>query len=195
MLSSSPNGSAHHEIRTGYGLAVLIYWGMSVYFCFSESMLSIVELHHTCRFCFRSRSYLASLRAIQPIQALTVCSIGLVLAYRCPLDRDNHLFIQSTQCVLRWVLTWIELAASWLRLVYIVEEIVIPNAKYCTVSFNTGPMIAIYTSIPIICYDIFLLALAVAILIKHLKERKEVKMKPNVYVITIVKHHIIYFVL
>jgi len=56
-------------------------------------------------------------------------------------------------------------------------------------------MIAIYTSIPIICYDIILLVLAVVILMKHLKERKEIKMKPNVYVITIVRHHIIYFVL
>ena len=71
----------------------------------------------------------------------------------------------------------------------------IPNAKYCGVSFNTGPMIAVYTSIPIICYDILLLVLAVAILMKHLKERKGIKMKPNVYVITIVRYHIIYFVL
>jgi hypothetical protein len=70
-----------------------------------------------------------------------------------------------------------------------------PNVNYCAVSFNTGPMIAFYTSIPIICYDIFLLGLAVAILVKHLKERKEIKMKPNVYLITIVRYHIIYFVL
>ncbi|KAG1734065.1 uncharacterized protein EDB91DRAFT_1147369, partial [Suillus paluster] len=56
-------------------------------------------------------------------------------------------------------------------------------------------MPAIYASIPIICYDIFLVALAAVILVKHLKERKEVRMRPNIYVLFIVRCHIIYFVL
>ncbi|KAG2139265.1 hypothetical protein DEU56DRAFT_324950 [Suillus clintonianus] len=76
------------------------------------------------------------------------------------------------------------------------EEVMItPNIKYCTASFHIGPMPAIYASIPIICYDIFLVILAIAVLKKHLRERKELKMRPNTYVIMIVQHHIIYFVL
>ncbi|KAG2153151.1 hypothetical protein DEU56DRAFT_470314 [Suillus clintonianus] len=76
------------------------------------------------------------------------------------------------------------------------EEVMITsNIKYCTTSFHIGPMPAIYASIPIICYDIFLVILAIAVLKKHLRERKELKMRPNTYVIMIVQHHIIYFVL
>lgn len=58
-----------------------------------------------------------------------------------------------------------------------------------------GPMPAVYASIPVICFDIFLVVLAVAVLWKHLKERKGLKMKPNTYVVMIVRYHIIYFVL
>jgi hypothetical protein len=76
-----------------------------------------------------------------------------------------------------------------------VKEIVTPNAKYCTLSFNIGPMPAIYTSIPIVCYDIFLVVLAAAILVKHLKEQKSIGVRPSTYVILIVRYHIIYFVL
>jgi len=89
----------------------------------------------------------------------------------------------------------VELTASWLRLVCIVDEVVTPIATYCTFSFNMGPMPAIYTSIPIICYDIFLVVLASATLVKHLKERRNIKMRPNTYVLLIVRYHIIYFVL
>lgn len=74
-------------------------------------------------------------------------------------------------------------------------EIVTPNVRYCTETFNLGPMPALYTSIPIICWDISLVILAVVILVKHLKERKEIKMKPNVYILVIVRSHIIYFIL
>ncbi|KAG2341827.1 hypothetical protein BDR05DRAFT_429510 [Suillus weaverae] len=76
-----------------------------------------------------------------------------------------------------------------------VKEIVIPKASYCTSSFNLGPMPAIYASIPIICYDTFLVILAVLALAKHLRERREVQMKPNTYVVLIVRCHIVYFLL
>lgn len=76
------------------------------------------------------------------------------------------------------------------------EEIVItPDIKFCTTSFHVGPMPAIYASIPVICFDIFLLVLAIAVLGKHLKERKELKMKPNAYIVVIVRYHVLYFVL
>ncbi|KAG2346274.1 hypothetical protein BDR05DRAFT_73978 [Suillus weaverae] len=75
------------------------------------------------------------------------------------------------------------------------EIIITPNIKYCTASFHIGPMPAIYASIPVICYDIFLVVLAIVALGKHLKERKELKMKPNTYVVIIVRYHVIYFFL
>jgi hypothetical protein len=56
-------------------------------------------------------------------------------------------------------------------------------------------MIPIYTSIPVICYDIFLVVLAAVILVKHLKERRTVRLRPNAYVVMIVRYHMIYFVL
>ncbi|KAG1795112.1 uncharacterized protein HD556DRAFT_392955 [Suillus plorans] len=76
-----------------------------------------------------------------------------------------------------------------------VKEIVTPNVNYCTSSFNIGPMPAIYASIPIICFDIFLVVLAVLNLVKHLRERREIQMKPNTYVILIVRCHVVYFLL
>ncbi|KAG2077164.1 hypothetical protein BDR04DRAFT_1114010 [Suillus decipiens] len=85
----------------------------------------------------------------------------------------------------------------WSRLSAIsVQEIIInPNIKYCTSSFHIGPMTAIYSSIPVICFDIFLVILAIVVLKRHLKEQKELKTKPNTYVVMIVRHHVIYFVL
>ncbi|KAG2368294.1 hypothetical protein BDR07DRAFT_1372322 [Suillus spraguei] len=77
-----------------------------------------------------------------------------------------------------------------------VQEIIItPHIKYCTAFFHIGPMTAIYSSIPVICFDIFLVVLAIVVLKKHLKEQKELKMKPNTYVVMIVRYHVIYFVL
>ncbi|KAG1717672.1 hypothetical protein EDD22DRAFT_975769 [Suillus occidentalis] len=76
-----------------------------------------------------------------------------------------------------------------------VKELITPNAKYCTFSFNIGPMPVIYTSIPIVCYDTFLVVLAAATLMRHSKERREDKMKPNTYMVMIVQYHIMYFVL
>ncbi|KAG2350494.1 hypothetical protein BDR05DRAFT_26412 [Suillus weaverae] len=77
-----------------------------------------------------------------------------------------------------------------------VQEIIItPNIKYCTPIFHIGPMPAIYASIPVICFDILLAVLAIAVLRKHLKERKELELKPNTYVLIIVRYHVIYFVL
>lgn len=63
--------------------------------------------------------------------------------------------------------------------VFSVTEITTPDVKYCTLSFNIGPMPAIYTSIPIVCYDILLVVLAVVILARHLKERREVHMRAD----------------
>ncbi|KAG1862594.1 hypothetical protein DFJ58DRAFT_234219 [Suillus subalutaceus] len=77
-----------------------------------------------------------------------------------------------------------------------VEEVIItPNIKYCEAVFHIGPMPAIYASIPILCYDILLVVLAIAVLVKHLKERKELQMKPNTYVVMIVRYHVVYFVM
>ena len=56
-------------------------------------------------------------------------------------------------------------------------------------------MPAIYTSIPVICYDILLVVLAASTLVKHLKEQRKIKMRPNTYVLMIVRYHVIYFVL
>ncbi|KAG1808811.1 hypothetical protein EV424DRAFT_192189 [Suillus variegatus] len=75
------------------------------------------------------------------------------------------------------------------------KEIITPNAKYCTLSFNIGPMPAIYTSIPIVCYDILLVVLAAAILVRHLKERRGIQPRANSYMILIVRYHILYFAL
>ncbi|KAG2093128.1 uncharacterized protein F5147DRAFT_840543 [Suillus discolor] len=76
-----------------------------------------------------------------------------------------------------------------------VKEIITPNAKYCTLSFNIGPMPAIYTSIPIVCYDILLVVLAAAILARHLKERRGIRVRANSYMIMIVRYHILCFAL
>jgi len=75
------------------------------------------------------------------------------------------------------------------------EIIITANIKYCTYFFHVGPMPAVYASIPVICYDIFLAVLAIAVLVKHRKERKELKTRPNAYVVMIVRYHVIYFVL
>ncbi|KAG0697923.1 hypothetical protein DFH29DRAFT_943917 [Suillus ampliporus] len=56
-------------------------------------------------------------------------------------------------------------------------------------------MLAIYTSIPIMCYDILLVVLAAATLVRHFKEQREIKMRPNTYMVLIVRYHIMYFVL
>jgi hypothetical protein len=56
-------------------------------------------------------------------------------------------------------------------------------------------MPAVYASIPVICYDILLVVLAIVALGKHMKERKELNMKPNAYMIVIVRYHVVYFVL
>ncbi|KAG0697918.1 hypothetical protein DFH29DRAFT_943872 [Suillus ampliporus] len=58
-----------------------------------------------------------------------------------------------------------------------------------------GPLPAIYTSIPIVCYDIILLVLAAAKLAKHLKDRRRFNTRPNAYVLVIVRYHFAYFFL
>lgn len=74
-------------------------------------------------------------------------------------------------------------------------EVITPDVQYCTLSYNLGPLPAIYTSIPIICFDIFLVVLAATILVKHLRERRTIKLRPNTYVVMIVRCHIVYFIL
>ncbi|KAG1795558.1 hypothetical protein EV424DRAFT_1560087 [Suillus variegatus] len=61
------------------------------------------------------------------------------------------------------------------------KEIITPNAKYCTLSFNIGPMPAIYTSIPILFF-------AAAIPREALKERRGIQLSANSYMILIVRY-------
>ncbi|KAG1738981.1 hypothetical protein EDB19DRAFT_867843 [Suillus lakei] len=79
--------------------------------------------------------------------------------------------------------------------VFSVQEIITAEVKYCTFLFKMGPMPATYTSIPMVCYDILLLILAAAKLVKHLKERRKINSRPNTSILIIVRHHIVYFVL
>ncbi|KAG2143767.1 uncharacterized protein EDB93DRAFT_1154665 [Suillus bovinus] len=78
---------------------------------------------------------------------------------------------------------------------YKVQELITPTVKYCTFSFNIGPMTAIFLAIPIVCYDIFLVVLAVVILARHAKGQREYNMRPNAYMVMIVRYHTMYFVL
>ncbi|KAG2057553.1 hypothetical protein BDR06DRAFT_183867 [Suillus hirtellus] len=81
------------------------------------------------------------------------------------------------------------------RDVFSVKEVITPDATYCTLSFHIGPMLAIYTSIPIMCFDILLVILAVVTLVKHFMEQRSIKMRPNTYMVMIVRYHIFYFAL
>lgn len=119
-----------------------------------------------------------------PIVALSIATD--VYLYSRPSAFSGGFWLVSKNLLLSW---------RWTRPICVVKEIITSDVKYCTLSFNMGPMPAIYTSIPIICYDIFLVVLAAGILVKHLKERKDIKMRPNTYVILIVRYHITYFVL
>ncbi|KAJ8584743.1 hypothetical protein M405DRAFT_936427 [Rhizopogon salebrosus TDB-379] len=142
-----------------YALAVLIEWGLSVYFWFAEAVL-IWRLYALYN---RSKWLLYVLLAtFLPIVALEI-------------GTDIYLYSR--------------------RSAFSVKEIMTPDVRYCIMSFKLGPMIPIYTSIPVICYDIFLVVLAAVILAKHLKERRTVRLRPNAYVVMIVRYHIIYFVL
>lgn len=79
--------------------------------------------------------------------------------------------------------------------VFSVQEIITANAKYCTFFFKAGPLPVTYLSIPMVCYDILLVILAAAKLVKHLKERKEINVRPNRYIFIIVRLHTLCFVL
>ncbi|KAG2144259.1 hypothetical protein DEU56DRAFT_937959 [Suillus clintonianus] len=81
------------------------------------------------------------------------------------------------------------------REVFSVKELMTGNTTYCTIYFKIGPALAIYTSIPIVCYDILLVILAAATLVRHLKEQRKIKMRPNTYMVMIVRYHIMYFAL
>ncbi|KAG2363160.1 hypothetical protein BDR07DRAFT_955077 [Suillus spraguei] len=124
-----------------------------------------------------SHSHLASLCPIRPIQAHTLCSIGVAPTCYCDLYSDGYIFMEST-----------------------LSDLIARNNNGSKHQVLHGclprwPMTAIYASIPVICYDILLLVLAIIVLGKHLKERKELKMKPNTYVVMIVRYHVIYFVM
>ncbi|KAG1811560.1 hypothetical protein EV424DRAFT_1349648 [Suillus variegatus] len=131
-------------------------------------------------------------RSIMTYTYLVVRYFGISIAMTCACYSSRLTQIQPCYAMF--------LFFEWSFSVYFclaeVQEIIITaNIKYCTAVFHIGPMLAIYASIPIICYDIFLLVLAVAVLWKHLKERNELRMKPNAYVVMIVRYHVIYFVL
>jgi len=159
LLCGCWGGLWYMPYATCYGLAVLIEWGFSVYFCFVEAIL-IWRLYALYN---RSKRLLHILSGLfLPIVAL---SIGT----------DVYLYSRPRA--------------------FSVKEIVTPIATYCTLSFNLGPKPAIYTSIPMICFDTLLVVLATATLVKHLKGRRNIKIRPNTYVIMIVRYHIMYFVL
>ncbi|KAG2072397.1 hypothetical protein BDR04DRAFT_1230533 [Suillus decipiens] len=79
--------------------------------------------------------------------------------------------------------------------VFSVQEIITADARYCTFLFKWGPLPVTYMSIPIVCFDILLLTLAAAKLIKHSRERRRIKVRTNTSISIIVRLHILYFVL
>ncbi|OJA12811.1 hypothetical protein AZE42_09581 [Rhizopogon vesiculosus] len=159
-----------------HGLIVFIYWGYSAYFCFAEGKLFIAELithaDLSSAVILIWRLYAISDRSKRLLYVILGVFFPIVAL---SIGTDIYLYSRPSA--------------------FSVYEVVTPTAKYCTLSFNMGPMPAIYTSIPIICYDIFLVVLASATLVKHLKERRDIKIRPNTYVLLIVRYHIIYFVL
>ncbi|KAG2363161.1 hypothetical protein BDR07DRAFT_1376000 [Suillus spraguei] len=151
-----------------------------------------------------------SLYALDWNNSISVAVITLILYdYMLQFEKEERrlsdILVSSLQLLVPAVdpdsaLLWYVSVMQWSYSVYFclaeVQEITItPSIKYCTAVFHIGPMPAIYASIFVICYDIFLVVLAIIVLGKHLKERKELKMKPNTYVVMIVRYHIIYFVI
>ncbi|KAG2040867.1 hypothetical protein BDR03DRAFT_1007650 [Suillus americanus] len=159
-----------------YGLAVLIEWGFSVYFWFAEGIIYISHLTMGLN--------LAS-AAILICRLYVICTQSKLLLYilvglflpivALSIGTDIYLYSRHNA--------------------FSVKEIITPHTKYCTTSFNIGPMPAIYTSIPIVCYDILLVVLAAAILVRHFKERREIPLRANTYMVMIVRYHILYFAL
>ncbi|KAG2752300.1 hypothetical protein P692DRAFT_20724001 [Suillus brevipes Sb2] len=162
-----------------YGMFVFMQWGFSAYFCLAEG-----------------KSYL---HILCDTFALTDFAFAVILIWRL------YVLYQSKLILYILLGSFLPIVALYIAMdIFLwsrpsslsVQEIIItPGIKYCTAFFHMGPMPAVYASIPVICFDIFLVVLAVAVLGKHLKERKELKMKPNTYVVMIVRYHIIYFVL
>ncbi|KAG1747981.1 uncharacterized protein EDB91DRAFT_52656 [Suillus paluster] len=154
-------------------------WGGLVYIPESVSygLIVFIEWGFSVFFCFAEVILIWRLYAITNQSKLLLhVLVGLFLPIIALfIGTDIYLYSRST--------------------VFSVKEIVTPNAKYCTLSFHIGPMPAIYTSIPIVCYDILLVVLAAATLVRHLKEQREIKMRPNTYMVMIVRYHIMYFVL
>lgn len=159
-----------------YDILVVLEWGASIYFCFAEG--KSCSQHLSVRTDFSSTAIL-----IWRLYAL--CNQSKLLLY---------VLVGSFLPIVA-VLIGTDIYLYSRPHAFSVKELVTPNTKYCTFSFNIGPMPAIYTSIPIVCYDAFLVILAAATLVRHLKEQREYRMRPNAYVVMIVRYHIIYFVL
>ncbi|KAG1812938.1 uncharacterized protein BJ212DRAFT_440848 [Suillus subaureus] len=175
MLCACWGGLMYIPERVSYVLAVLLEWGFSIYFWLAEVIL-IWRLYAL----YQSRSILYVLIGLFSI--VVAISVGMdIFLYSRPVAFSGEFLLGSIAC---------KLTSRC-----IVQEIVTPNVKYCTSSFNIGPMPAIYASIPIVCFDIFLVILAVLVLVRHLRERREIQIKPNTYIILIVRCHIIYFLL
>ncbi|KAG1771082.1 hypothetical protein EV702DRAFT_660625 [Suillus placidus] len=164
----------------GLFLALLCgFWGGLLYIPESVSyrLVVLIEWGFSVYFCFAEAILIWRLYAIcNQSRLLFYVLVGLFLPI-VALSIGTDIYLYSR------------------RSVFSVIEIITPNVRYCTLSFNIGPMPAIYTSIPIVCYDILLVVLAAAILARHLKERRQIQMKANSYMVMIVRYHILYFVL
>ncbi|KAG1812798.1 uncharacterized protein BJ212DRAFT_432703 [Suillus subaureus] len=154
-------------------------WGGLLYMPESVSygLLVLIEWGFSVYFCFAEAILIWRLYALcNQSKLLLYVLVGLFLPIvALSIGTDIYLYSRSN--------------------VFSVKEIITPHAKYCTLSYNIGPMPAIYTSIPIVCYDVLLVILAVAILVKHLKERRDFRMRANTYMVMIVRYHIMYFAL
>ncbi|OJA20463.1 hypothetical protein AZE42_04894 [Rhizopogon vesiculosus] len=168
--------SAHHTIGIGYGIDILIGWGLYVYSCFSQGKLFSTELVKHTEFAYTAVLIWRLYALYNQSKHLLYVLVSLFLPI-VALSIGTSIYVYSLPNALSAI------------------EIVTPNATYCTVNYNVGSTVATYAFVPIICYDVLLVILAVAILVKHLKERRGIKMKPNTYMIRIVHYHIINFVL
>ncbi|KAG1834132.1 hypothetical protein EV424DRAFT_753369 [Suillus variegatus] len=176
MLCACWGGLMYIPEGVSYVLAVLLEWGFSFYFLLAEVILiwRLYALYNRSKFIL----YLL----VGLFLVIAALSIGIdIYLYSRPVAFSGEFLVDRFVC---------KLTSRC-----IVKEIVTPNVNYCTSSFNIGPMPSIYVSIPIICFDIFLVVLAVLNLVKHLRERREIQVEPNTYVILIVRCHVIYFLL
>ncbi|OJA09939.1 hypothetical protein AZE42_10929 [Rhizopogon vesiculosus] len=159
-----------------YDIAIIIEWGFSVYLLFSEGKSFIAETS-SCSTEFASAAVLIwRLYALyNKSKRLLFVLLGLLLPI-VAISIVSDVYTYSR------------------RSAFSVEEIVLPNAKFCTLSFHVSNW-PVINAIIIVCYDVLLIVLAAAILKKHLKQRRNIKARPNSSMIMIVQYHIITFVL